>query len=165
MWLTGGWKVRCRFPMYYFGPRWAKCRFEDLKATSTTEFISLDETSSSSKGPSLPFSVFGHTMIKVNESTIYLIGGVQSGSVSRKTWIINPTKNFQIKKGPSLKMARCFHSSAMMKLNGKDYIIVAGGCNFKRRDVYKKITYHLNSVELLDTSTYFENWKIGMISY
>ena len=61
----------------------------------TTEFIKLGKHSV--KGPDLPFSVYGHSMIKYDEKNIYLIGGSQNDSVSKKTWIVNPANNFQIK--------------------------------------------------------------------
>ena len=44
---------------------------------NATEFISLDKPPF--KGPDLPFRVWGHSMIKVDANTIYLIGGYQVG--------------------------------------------------------------------------------------
>ena len=79
-------------------------------------------------------------MIKYDEKNIYLIGGSQNDSVSKKTWIVNPANNFQIRDGPSLQFSRKFHGCAKMQYNGKTILVVAGGWN--RRT--------LDSVELLD---------------
>ena len=42
----------------------------------------------------------------VDQKTVYLIGGSQDGQTSDKTWIIDPTNNFEIKVGPSLNIPR-----------------------------------------------------------
>ena len=57
----------------------------------STEFIKLSQPSI--KGPDLPF-------------TIYIIGGDQNGSFPSKTWIVEPTNEFEIKEGPTLNEAR-----------------------------------------------------------
>ena len=41
----------------------------------TTELIKIDE--SPSEGIELPFFIAHHTMIRINKSTIYMIGGLQ----------------------------------------------------------------------------------------
>ena len=56
--------------------------------TLSTEIISLDE--SPAAGPNFPFTVYSHSMVLVNPTTIYLIGGSQNGESSNKTWIIDP---------------------------------------------------------------------------
>ena len=50
-------------------------------------------------GPDLPFVISDHTMIQIDSKTIYIIGGHQNGKVSNKTWIADPTNDFQIKEG------------------------------------------------------------------
>ena len=68
--------------------------------------------------------------------------GFQNGAISGKTWIINPSDNFVIKEGPTLNVARSFHSCGKMKLNGKKTVlVVAGGTHLDEC---------LNSVEILD---------------
>ena len=96
--------------------------YNDLR---TTEFIKLGQ--SSVKGPHLPFTINGHSMIQYNEKSIYIIGGTQNGSISKKTWIVDPTNVLQIKEGPSLKNGRVGHGCAKMTLNGRTILVVAGG--------------------------------------
>ena len=117
----------------------------------STEIISLDQPPV--PGPDLPFTVNDHTMVLVDPTTIYLIGGRQNGQTSNKTWIIDPTNNFQIKVGPSLNFERSSHSCSKMRIRGKLYLVVAGGWNWKQ---------NLDSVELLDTTCPNQGWKMGM---
>merc|ERR1712020_649587 len=101
---------------------------ESLKST---EMISLDQPPV--PGPDLPFTVAYHSMVLVDPTTIYLIGGGQNDQISEysnKTWIIDPTNNFQIKVGPSLNFARKNHSCSKMKIEGRIFLVVAGGYNF-----------------------------------
>ena len=109
---------------------------------ASTEIISLDQ--SVIQGPTLPFSVFCHSMVQLNSKTIFLIGGVQENLISNKTWIVDPSNNYSMKEGPSMNIARCHHSSAKFKINGSDFLVVSGG--------QKSKTEFLDSVELLDTS-------------
>ena len=72
-------------------------------------------------------------MIQYDEKSIYIIGGDQNvgshnGSFpSKKTWIVDPTNEFQIKEGPTLNEARRWHGMAKMTLNGRMILIVSGG--------------------------------------
>ena len=114
---------------------------------STSEIITIDSVI---PGPDLPFYIGHHSMILFDENTIFLIGGRQSeGSgperrieTSNKTWILNPKNEFSICGGPPLKIGRHSHSCAIIKRDGKSYIVVAGG-----EDINNKI---LDSVEMLD---------------
>ena len=81
LWITGG--FHNIGGLQYFSP------------TNSTEIITLDKPPA--PGPDLPFKVYGHSMVLVDSTTIYLIGGRQNGQESSKTWIIDPTNNFQIK--------------------------------------------------------------------
>ena len=88
-----------------------------------------------------------------DEKSIYIIGGDQNGSLSKKTWIVNPTNGFKITKGPSLNKERMNHGCAKMTLNGRTVLVVAGGGD----EDWKT----LDSVEILDPS---ENnvWTPGL---
>ena len=77
-------------------------------------------------------------MIQYDEKSIYIIGGFQNGSISNKTWIVDPTNEFQITEGPSLNKGRADHGCAKMTLNGRTILVVAGGFGA------------LDSVEILD---------------
>ena len=119
--------------------------------TMSTEIISLDQPPV--PGPDLPFFVGDHSMEIVDPKTIYLIGGMQNGQTSNKTWIIDPTNNFQIKVGPSLNMARDSHSCSKMKIEGRIFLVVAGG---------QDDSGPLDSVELLDITYPDQGWKFGI---
>ena len=45
-----------------------------------------------------------------------IIGGYQDGKTSNKTWIIEPTKDFEVIEGPRMNYARTCHSSATMNI-------------------------------------------------
>ena len=124
---------------------------EHINDLKTTEFIKLGQPSV--KGRDLPFRISGHSMIQYDEKSIYIIGGNQNGSRSKKTWIVDPTNEFQITEGPSLNNGRAHHGCAKMTLNGKTVLVVAGGGGNDRA--------FLDSVEILDPS---ENnvWTPGL---
>ena len=95
-------------------------------AEMSTEIISLEQTPV--PGPDLPFGVNGHSMVHVNPTTVYFIGGSQNKDVDQgcdNTWIFDPTNNFQIKAGPSLNIARLDHTCSKMRIKGKIYLVVA----------------------------------------
>ena len=103
----------------------------------STEFVKLGQPSI--KGRDLPFTIWGHSMIQYDEKSIYVIGGWQNEQIfSKKTWIVDPTSEFQITEGPSLNKGRQFHGCAKMTLNGRTILVVAGGLGAE------------DSVEILD---------------
>ena len=125
----------------------------DTCCVNSTEIISLDQPPV--PGPYLPIAVSQHSMVLVDESAIYLIGGslgLQNLFPSMKTWIIDPT-NYQIKVGPSLCSPRKGHSCSKMRIEGRNFLIVAGGCNRNGP---------LDTVELLDTTNPDQGWKMGI---
>ena len=132
---------------------WITGGIQRRSSTNSTEIISLDQPPV--PGPDLPFTVYGHSMVLVDSTTIYLIGGCQNGQESNKTWIIDPTNNFQIKVGPSLNRSRMEHSCSKMKIEGRIFLAVAGGVIFGS-------VASLDSVELLDTAFPEQGWKMGM---
>ena len=82
-------------------------------------------------------------MIQYDEKSIYIIGGIQNNSFNcNKTWILDPTNEFQIKEGPSLNKGRSCNGCAKMTVNGRTILVVAGG--FGNDDG------RLDSVEILD---------------
>ena len=130
---------------------WITGGFINNDGLKSTEIFSLDQPPI--PGPDLPFKVYDHSMVLVNPSTIYLIGGCQNKQTSNRTWIIDPTNNFQIKVGPSLNIARYWHSCSKMRIKGRIFLVVAGGHNNGN---------NLDSVELLDTTCPDNGWKKGM---
>ena len=103
-------------------------------------------------GPELPCSICQHSMIEVDSRTIYIIGGLQNGSLSspsNKIWTIDIiSDNFSNEwiEGPSLNEPRYRHACCKMTLKGKTILVVVGGRN-------------KSSVELLDTSVLFTEQK------
>ena len=91
-------------------------------------------------------------MIKCNETSIYIIGGQQNGSLSNKTWIANPKNGFEIVEGPPLNVKRRGHSCGKLEKNGKTMLIVAGGYDESLKD--------LNSMEYLIPSD-AKTWILG----
>ena len=120
---------------------------EKWKDLNSSEFISLDQPPED--GPKLPFTVSGHSMVQVDSTSIYLIGGYQDNKLSEKTWIIDAKNNFAIKEGPPMNKSRRYHSCATMRLNNKVFIIVVGGWNCR------------SHTEILDTSLPTNKWKHG----
>ena len=91
----------------------------------STEIVSLNRPPI--EGKSLPFAICNHSMVAVDQNSIYIIGGNLDGDISRDCWIIDPTNNFDLKPGPSLQVGRIGHSSSKIKINRKIYLVVAGG--------------------------------------
>ena len=150
IWVTGGHASQNQDYIFEY----LSDRFPTAK--NTTEFIKYDEPSV--KGPELPFKIFGHTMVKVDSETVYIIGGFSKRGhwveECDRTWVVD-LSNFDIKPGPSLNEGRSEHSSSTMKINGKLFIVVAGG----RTD--NEYGFQLNSVELLDTEFPQKGWIMG----
>ena len=126
---------------------------------NSTEFISLDQPPY--PGPDLPFEIHGHCMVQVCPNTIYIIGGCQNDKNSTHTWIVDPTNNFDIKSGPPLNRARLGHSCNKMKINGKYFLVVAGGLHEVWHEGNKKEMKSNCSVELLDTTSPDKGWILG----
>ena len=156
LWVTGG----CG--------RLGEIDWRTITEQKSTEFISLDEPPV--KGPDLPLTIIGHSIVKVDSKTIYIIGGkymYKENVFMKDTWICDPTNNFKFKKGPCMNMARNQGiSCAKMKIGGNIFVVAVG------------VTYHrynpgplgggiceddqpIDSVELLDTSNLEKGWTIG----
>ena len=65
---------------------------------------------------------------------------------SNKTWIVDPTNEFQITEGPSLNETRQNHGCAKMTVNGRTILVVAGGLGALESGGFGA----LDSVEILD---------------
>ena len=113
LWIVGGRKGRIKI------------------STNTTEFISINSNQeiNQTKGPTIPFGISNHCMIHYNSSAIYLIGGQKTPTeMSKKVWIIDPTKNFTFEEGPPLLNSSRFRGvCAKMRVNNTEIIVVGGG--------------------------------------
>ena len=101
----------------------------------------------------LPFNISFHCAIHLTEQSFILIGGIQNGSVSRLTWIIDFKSNpVSITTGPQLIQKRTQIACGKM-LNGKGIskLVVAGGKD--------ETGSGLNSVEVLMLSN--NEWEFG----
>ena len=98
-------------------------------------------------GPELPMAFSFHVVVQVDPKSIYFIGGGGIKCTGEETFIIDPTNNFKIRKGPPMNVVRRMqHAGAKMKINGKIFIVVVGPAN---------------TVEILDTSSPKNGWKFG----
>ena len=144
------------------GDSHASYRNFELISTST-EFITLDQAPT--RGPDLPYTIYGHAMVHLDKDTIIIIGGRNedvSNSILQQdqckiTWIVDVKDNFNIKRGPNLNhdIGRMHPACAKMEIQGKDYIAVASGSELSWRA--------LDTVELLDTSDLDRGWFMGML--
>ena len=92
-------------------------------------------------------------MVQLDSKSIFIIGGYQNGVKSDKTWIVDPTNNYQVKEGPTMKTVKWVHSCAKMKIKEKTILVVVG--NTLDGDLE-------DLVELLDTSVPDPKWTIGI---
>ena len=85
---------------------WVVGGHDGFSELSTSEFITLDQLPK--PGPNLPFSISWHSMIQYDSNSIYIIGGKQDCTNSKKTWIVNVNdlniKNFKIQEGSMHKL-------------------------------------------------------------
>ena len=89
----------------------------------------------------LPEPLSSHSFIKINQTTVLLVGGnTNSNGCSKKTFYMNIDIN-QWKHGPDLKTSRCWHTAGVLidHINNNPIVAVVGGDNGTP----------LNSVELL----------------
>ena len=138
-------------------PIWKK-HLEHMRSKYTylnsTEYIRLNQETE--KGPKLPFRISNHAMVKVDETTVYIMGGCDVGGwQTNETWIVDFSNGFKVKKGPELMAPRCDHSSAVMKIDGKTILVVVGGA--RAGMINEEV-----DVELLDLSEPNPCWKEGM---
>ena len=159
LWVTGG----CG--------RLGEIDWRTITEQKSTEFISLDEPPV--KGPDLPLTIIGHSMVKVDSKTIYIVGGkymYNENVFMKDTWICDPTNNFKFKKGPCMNMARNQGiSCAKMKIDNKNFLVAVhhepNNPGYLPRYSVEEVPLHekpIDSVELLDTSNPEKGWIIGM---
>jgi len=111
----------------------------------------LTEEGWESNIPSLPVIINGHCMVTVNSTTVMVIGGVQNGQYSGKTFYFTFGEESWT-EGPELKNKRAVHSCGKIRRNKESQemsIIVAGGYDGS----------YLSSVEILDEDS--NEWQAG----
>ena len=116
----------------------------------STEFIIQGEIFGI-QGPKLPYKTIGMCAIKLSDEEIFVIGGADEDYDRNEVWIYNPQNEFARKQGPSLNIARKYHSCSTMRDGEKTYIVVVGG--------YRGPSEVLDSVEIYDPT--HKNWHLG----
>ena len=127
------------------GKLWILGGFDDnANILSSTEFIYADGRNE--EGPPMPIALSIHAMVKINQSTSFLVGGrTGSGGYSKRTWYYNG----KWIDGPDLLKARAGHSVGIIRDSVTDqvYIVAAGGIPYT------------NDVEILDLQE--NKWEPG----
>merc|ERR1712062_612424 len=93
----------------------------------------------------LPVAMSGSCIVPWDTNTFLIIGGF-SGATRSKTYFFSMANNTYT-NGPSLLTARSFFACHTMKINGEDFIIVAGGFGATK------------STEYLRKANYESGWK------
>ena len=93
----------------------------------------------------LPVAMFGSCIVPWDTNTFMIIGG-DSGSYRTQTYFIHMANNTYT-NGPSLLTSRSYFACHTMKINGEDFIIVAGGSGAEK------------STEYLQKANYGSGWK------
>ena len=99
-------------------------------AVQSTEFISLRQGKgplTSTYGPDMPFTLGYSCVVKFNDTTVYILGGYQSGSPTNKVWIASISDEITFNQGPSMLHQRYYHACGTIPFGNKNLIVVAGG--------------------------------------
>ncbi len=111
----------------------------------------LTEEGWESNIPALPVTIYAHCMVTINSTTVMVIGGIQNGQFSGKTFYFTFGEK-PWTEGPELKNKRDYHSCGKIRRNKESQemsIIVAGGYDGSL----------LSSVEILDEGS--NEWQTG----
>ena len=118
------------------GKLWILGGYDD-EPLSSTEYIFSDGRTE--EGPPIPIALYGHTIVKINDTTSFLVGGVdENNGWSKRTWYYN----MKWIEGPNLQKGRFGHSLGIIRdsVTLHEYVVAAGG--YGESD--------LNDVEVLD---------------
>ena len=75
--------------------------------------------------PAIPVEVYQHCAVPLNNGGVMVVGGIQDGTLSNKTYIFSADLEFWY-EGPELNVPR---SGASCGVVNSEEIIVAGGYN------------------------------------
>ena len=89
---------------------------------------------------------------KVNESLVLMIGGYHSEE--GVTYLIDPSSEFKMSRGPNLQQARYIHSCGLIEVNGMKKVVVAGGLHIEG------LNTGIGSTEIWDLDAN-SGWKWG----
>ena len=90
---------------------------------SSTEYIFADGRNE--EGPPMPIGLSNHAMVKINDTTSFLVGGWTGSARSQKSWYYDG----KWLDGPDLEKARNWHSVGIIRDSDTDqvYVVVTGG--------------------------------------
>ena len=140
--------------------------YQSLDSSEIVEYKPEEDKWIVRGGMDLPVCIYDHSIIKWDEDTTFMIGGVTGGNydsdleedeqeepeTERKTWIFDVEDGFlDIRLGPSMYYPRSDFQSAIMMSKGRRVIVVVGG-----NDGH----WCHDSVEILDPGS-LEGWKKG----
>ena len=104
--------------------------FESFKKCSllvhTLKSIEVINSNESRVSVDLPFTLLGHCIAKINDSTALISGARQNGKLSSETWFLD-LYSLRISNGPTLHHIRGGHGCATLNLRGRAYGIFSGG--------------------------------------
>jgi len=134
LWITGG----------YPGP------------TDTSELVKIGKNTSSI-GPALPMSLYGHCLQKLNRSHFVLIGGHDGKKLNPKSFFFDGSQWIE---GPHLRISRKYHSCALLHFSTSILVVVAGG--EARSGITAEVEFlNLEVPELGDLRTRQMHWIKG----
>ena len=119
----------------------------DVYAVTSLEQGAID-------GPRMPVTLSGSCVVKYNDTSIYILGGIQNYTRKLKeynhknVWIASISDEITFSKGPSMLHSRYYHACGTISIGNKKLIIVAGGSG-------------KSSVEILDPSV--NRWVAGTL--
>ena len=120
------------------------------------EYINLSNEAEPRPNIELPYPIYQHAFININQSTFFLIGGNPKGDVrTKETHFFNRDTN-EWRSGPMLRKGRCGHTAGVLidHATRSQHVAVVGGSGAPTGRILK-------STELLLSG---ENaWKKGKL--
>ena len=115
---------------------------------SSSEYIFSDGRNED--GPPMPIALQVHAMVKINETTSFLVGGIHNLDYfySKRTWYYNGNWI----EGPDLELGRYSHSLGIIRdsVTLHEHVVASGGMGNGE---------YLNNVEILDVQE--NKWESG----
>ena len=143
------------------GTLWVTGGGTSREVFATTELVTEN---GSTQFSDIPIKLMYHCMVKINETHVLMMGGLQNNdgiiSVFNTTYIFDfVTQEWQ--KGPDLNMERFMHGCGSFNFDDSLVVIVAGGFSDDSEfDSIQDIEGY-DSVEFLKISEFSQGWKYG----
>ena len=149
LWILGGWDVNS-YNLYSSKTVWMPT------SLYSTEYVFTDGRNE--EGPPMPIGLNSHKIVKINETTSFLVGGFTggwTGDYSKRTWYYNG----KWIEGPDLEKVRSGHSLGIVRdyATLQEYVVAAGGIGGSGA-YYGS---YLNDVEILGVQE--NKWEPGKL--